>query len=333
MSPLNFRIFIRRLCWATLGVSSALVTAAAHGDTLRLQSGEVLIGTIVSRTPTEITFDSKALGRISVPAAGVEIVGNAPESAGTAAAPAAAPSSTRGTGAAPAPETKPWVRRILRLPDAFSGSIETGVDSLNADVRMRDYIVEASFGWKDEKNEVQTHSAYEKMTVDGFKVTDTHDESLRYIRRLGARWVWLSQADWRHDTNQGIAHRLDLIGIPGFYLVKNDRLRLLAGIGPSYEWRKWDLPGATVARRFNAAGYELFNVTLTPTLSFRQTFLGYVDPKETDETRYVFEAGLIQRLSAGLSLILTYNRRFESNPPPRAVENRERVLTKLGYEF
>lgn len=313
-----------------LAGATTLLAAASRAETLRLASGEVLIGRIVERTEATITFESNALGRLSVPAVSVTIVAGADE----APAPPSTPSQAA-VPAAPEPAAPPmsWMRKKLALPAAFSGSIELGADVLTTDVKMRDYIVEASFGWKDGKNEYQTYHAYEKVTVDGTQVTDTHDEGVRWIRHLHPRWMWLSQADWRHDASQGIDYRVDLVGVPAFYFFKSERFRLLGGVGPSYEWRQWDVPGAPLVDQFNVAAYEVMNFGLTSSLSLRQTFLGYVKPGSTDDYRYVFDVSLRHQLSAGLSLILSYNQRHESNPPPGGVEKQERFMTKLGYQF
>ena len=325
-----------RLVLLALGIG--LCANTARPDTLQLPTGEILKGRVVERSDTTILFDSNGLGRISVPAKGVEVSRDEPATAAKSPSRPLVAESSPMPATPPAPSAKPqppqsWVRQALRLPPQFTGMIDIGADVLNSDVNMRDYVVDAGFGWKNGKNEYATHHAYERMTVNGAKTTDTHDESLRWIRHIDPRWMFLSQADWRHDGNQGVQYRTDLIAVPGYYFFKYDRWSLLGGVGPSYEWSKWMTPGAKPMHRFNVAAYEVFRFQLTKTLALRQTFLGYDDPKDTADTRYVLDVNLRQRLGAGLSLILNYDRRHDSRPAPRSVTDQDRLTTKLGYEF
>lgn len=327
----------------------ALVVIAAGGlglglkaETLRLPGGEVLIGRVVERTPTTIVFESRTLGRISVPAAGVEIVSDAGAPAQMTKAAAVAPSGAApgnvpppGGPGGPPPES--GLRRLWKLPEAFSASIDLGIDQMDTDVKARNYTAEVTMGWKTQKYEYQTYSSYEKVEILGINATNTRVHSGRAIRHINERWMWLSQLDWRHDETQGIAWRVDAVSLPAYYFIKSDRFSLLGGAGPAYEWRRWAassaVPAPKMEEQFNLAAYEVFRWKLTPALSFHQTFLGYVDPGDSDNHRSIFEANLRQRLPAGLSLMLHYEYRKESNPAPLAVETQKRFVTKLGYEF
>ncbi len=307
-----------------------LLAGSLAADTLRTPTGETLVGRVVEQTPTTIVFESKALGRITVAAAGVEVMReNAPAASAAPAAPVAS-----GAAAAPPAEPSPsWVRKKLKLPAAFTGGVEFGVEALNSVVKTRSYMFEANFGWKSGDNEFQTHDAYEDQVFNGQYAKHTYEHGVRWIRHLGPRWDWLSQADWRRDQAQGIDYRVDVVGVPAYNFFKTDRFSLLGGVGVNYEWRRWELPGAEAVARANVAGYEVIRYRITKTLSLRQTFLGYAVAHNTDEYRYQFFVGLRQQLSAGFSLNMSYDRRHESDPPPGTVADKDRFFTNIGYEF
>ncbi len=331
-----------------------LIAAGALGlelsaETLRLPGGEVLIGRIVERSATTIVFESKTLGRLSVPAAGVEVVPDkeapAPvtKTAATAPASGAAPGSVPPPGGPGGPPPESGLRKLWKLPEAFSASIELGIDQMDTDVKARNYTGEVNLGWKTPKYEYQAYSSYEKVEILGVNATNTRVHSGRAIRHINPRWMWLSQLDWRHDESQSIAWRVDAVSMPAYYFIKNDRFSLLGGVGPAYEWRRWMAAPPTPAvpipptpkmeEQFNIAGYQVFRWKITPSLSFHQTFLGYIDPNDSGNHRTLVEANLRQRLPAGLSIMLHYEYRKESNPAPTAVEEQKRFVTKLGYEF
>lgn len=321
--------------------------AGLRADTLRLPGGEVLIGRVVERNATTIVFESKTLGRLSVPAAGVEIVPDAgapaPVTKAAATSPGATPASQPPPGGPGGPPPQSGLRKLWKLPEAFSAEVQLGIDRMDTDVRARNYTAEVTAGWKTPKYEYQAYSSYEKVQILGINATNTRVHSGRAIRHLNERWMWLSQLDWRHDESQGIAWRVDAVSMPAYYFIKSDRFSLLGGAGPAYEWRRWMPEPPTPARpfpptpqleeQFNVAGYQVFRWKITPALSFHQTFLGYVDPDDSGNHRTLVEANLRQRLPAGLSLMLHFEYRKESNPAPLAVETQRRFVTKLGYEF
>ncbi len=321
---------LRGVGWR-VAAAAVLIGSAHAAETLRLSSGEILIGRTIERTAGMIVFESETLGRLRVPAASVQSEnGPAPAPVG-----GPAPSSQPPVVAAdpaPAPSGS-WVRRKLSLPAAFTGSVEFGADVLSAEADMRNYHFEAGFGWKDEKNEYATYHLYDYVSVDGVQAAKTHDEGARWIRHLNSRWMLLGQADWRSDESQQLDYRVDTVAVPAFYVWKQKRSALLAGVGPAHEWRRWLVPGAATVSHWNVAAYEVLRFGLTPTLSLRQTFLAYVDPQDRDDYRYVFDVVLRQQLTAGVSLILNYNRREESRPAPGIVREQDRLMTKLGYEF
>lgn len=327
-----------RPSWGRFGMLASISflvfsSTMLSGDVLRLPNGEVLVGKVLDRNASVIVFDSQMLGRVSVPAAGVEIqssesvVAEKTQVKPQSVQPAAAAMANR-----PQPEPS-WIRKQFGLPAAFGGNIDVGVDMLNADQEVRNYRVEAGFSWKTETNEFATYHAYESMRVNNVQATKTHDEGLRWIRHLPPRWMLLGQVDWRSDENQGVDYRVDAVFVPSFYFWKADRFQLLGGVGMSHEWRRWMFVNTELDSHFNYAAYQVMRFKLTPTLSLRETLLAYMDVDDTDNRRSVFDVTLRQRLSAGLSLMLNFNNRYESNPAPRTVKRQERLMTKLGYEF
>lgn len=319
----------------------AALLPGLRAETLRLPGGEVLIGRVIERNATTIVFESKTLGRLSVPAAGVEVVpdgeATAPVTKTAAAAPSATPGGAPPPGGPGGPPPQSGLRKLWKLPEAFSAEIQLGIDKMDTDVKARNYTAEVTMGWKTPKYEYQTYSSYEKVEILGINATNTRVHSGRAIRHINERWMWLSQLDWRHDESQGIAWRVDAVSMPAYYFIKNDRFSLLGGAGPAYEWRRWApspvVPRPPMEEQFNVAGYQVFRWKILPALSFHQTFLGYVDPDDSSNHRTLVEANLRQRLPAGLSLMLHYEYRKESNPAPLAVETQKRFVTKIGYEF
>lgn len=311
-----------RFLWVPICLT--LLASSVFADRLDLESGEILIGQILSENEHSITIDSAALGVVTVNLAGATIVRD------EIVVSQETVSSIEATE--PASESRNnWLRRTV--PRSITGSLDIGLDMSNSDVKVRSYMFEAGLRWKVEENEVQTRHYYEYLSIDGNRATDTYENSVRWIRTLSPRWILLSQGNWLRDEGKGIDYRVDVLSVAGYYFVKSEKITLLGGIGPAYEWERWDRLGEEGSETFNIAAYELFRYRFTPQLTFEQIFLGYVSPSHAHDRRHHVEASLRQMLTPSMSIGLKYSLDYDNTPPPGYPKDQDRLTATIGYDF
>ena len=337
-----------------LPLALLLLPLVAGGATIRMPNGETLVGEVLERDGNTLVFRSESFGVLRLDAASVSLV-DEPVAAEPALPMASAPgaATTPGMAADVTPaiaKPRSLFRRLVPLPENFSGNLSLGADLLRSEVDVNNYMAELNLGWTTEANEFQTYHYYEYALVGvdvapGVRVeqrnTDEFEHAVRWIRHLGDRWILLSQANWSRDEIKQIDYAVDVLVVPGYYLIKTDNTRLLLGVGPSYGWEAFDIPDGEEMSRFRIALYQLFRHKFTPRLTLEQTFLGYYGLEDLEvaagesSSDYSFSAQvkLSQMLTDFLSINIKYTYDLDSTPAPTVDKVKTRLITMLGYEF
>lgn len=306
---------------------SALPLSAAD---LLMPNGERLKGEVVERTAGTILFQSDSFGLVTVPAEGVVVT------EGTPSAPAATSGSIPVPRGNPAPTDTPssgWLRGWLNLPPRFEATLSLGLDLLRSEVDVDNYTAQLDTKWVGERNEFQTYHQYQYGNVEGTRTDDEYENAARWIRHLGDDWIFLSQANWLSDRVKSIDYEVNVVAVPAYYLIRSDRTTLLGGLGAGHRWERFDVAGEDVESHFNVIAYQLFRRKFTDRLSFEQTFLGYLNPGNSDDRSFVFEATLQQMLTRLLSINLKYSHEFDHTPAPGVDETKARTMLMMGYHF
>lgn len=182
-----------------------------------------------------------------------------------------------------------------------------------------DFQVTGAYG----ENEVESTN-----TVDGVETTTTEDQQsvgeitalAKYGRLLSERAYVGAQADFLHDALQDIRYRVTL-GVPfGYFLIKDDNLRLNVEAGPSYTFSRVgiDTEEGRRGEENDSAGWFVgqrleWDISETAKFfeqvryngSFESGDLGDRSFSASDNYYVVAEAGLEAALSSSMSLVVS----------------------------
>jgi len=290
---------------------------SARGDTVKTPNGETLNGTIIQTTEAFILFRSASFGEIKIPRTpGTEFTRSAAAAPAASAALAGAPAGPAG---APPPPPPSLIKSMLSLSDRWSAELEANLLIQNDTFKFTSRGTELTIGYKvpnetkpaQPRHEFGLFGAYNFQKVIDTVVGENSEVALRYFFQPLTPWMLVSQADWTRDRINGIDFRSHVIAVPSYRFIDSKSARLLVGVGPSFNSESLIVSsGPTVLNKesgFRVAFYQLFQQTITPGLTFRQTLLilgRAKDPGDTYNLR--FDASLRRMLTRHLSISLSY---------------------------
>jgi putative salt-induced outer membrane protein YdiY len=335
---------------------------SARADTIKMANGESLQGTVVQETSEFILFRSASFGEINIRrTAGMVIdrtsaptatVAQSTSPAAGTSAPATPAGPASGPAGAPPPPTPSLVTQVLGLSDRWSVELEANLLVQNDKFHATSRGTELTIGYKvpnatkpaQARHEYGLFGAYNFQKVNDTVVGENTEIAVRYFFQPISRWLLVSQADWTRDRINGIESRSHIIAVPSYRLIDTKPTRLLAGIGPSFlSDTQIVSTGPDVTHKesgFRLAFYELFQQTITPALTFRQTLLVLGRPRDPNATYNLrFEASLRRMLTQHLSLNLAYDYVRDDNDfilpdnTPFPSESIATLKLMLGYRF
>jgi hypothetical protein len=291
---------------------------SARGDTVKTPNGETLNGTIIQTTEAFILFRSASFGEIKIPRTpGTEFTRSAAAAPAASAALAGAPAGPAG---APPPPPPGLIKSIFSLSDRWSAELEGNLMIQNDSFKVTARGTELTIGYKVPNatkpsqpfHDFGLFGAYNFQKVNDTVVGENSEFALRYFYQPLSSWLLVSQADWSRDRINGIDFRSNVIAVPAYRFIDSKSARLFAGFGPSFNSESTIISSSPNGLReessFRVAFYQLYQQTITPGLTFRQTLLLLSRPKDPGDTYNLrLGASLRRMLTPNLSLSLSYN--------------------------
>lgn len=337
-----------------LAVLFFMAGAVVRADVLTLSNGDKLKGKLVENEDGVITFKSDILGEISIPAgkAKVEVELTPEEKAALAKAdeekkkaeaankPKATdfkPVELRAAARAPSQATKVddtgWINRI-----------EFGLTSQRGRWDKLEIYLRTENNRRTPKVEVRFLNRYTYGEVDGEVSADSFISNLRFRRTLTGR-LFL-QSNTRYERNRITLAKADAeqgIGF-GCNLFSNKAMNLAAGVDGALRYRSYyprangtvDPAGTSSAMNF----FQDLSLAINPRFSLTQDFVAVVNPEDSNDRKFNFNAGLVGKLSRAFNITtrveLEYNKAL--NPERRSgrlidMRYHQRIVTTLGYVF
>lgn len=324
---------------------------SARGDTVKTANGETLNGTIIQTSEDFILFRSASFGEIKIPRApGTEFTRSSSSAlAGAPAGPAGAPNSP---ASAPPPPPPGLFRSMFSLSDRWSAELEANLMIQNDKFKVTARGTELTIGYKvpnatkpaQPLHDFGLFGAHNFQKVNDTVVGENSEFALRYFYQPLSSWLLVSQADWSRDRINGIDFRSDVVAVPAYRLIDSKSARLFAGFGPSFNSESTIISSSPNGLReessFRVAFYQLYQQTITPGLTFRQTLLLLSRPKDPGDTYNLrLGASLRRMLTPNLSLSLSYNYLLTDNDyvladkTPLPSESISTLKLMLGYRL
>lgn len=307
-------------------------------DQIRLKSGDLLRGTIVSSENGVVTIDHPELGLIGIPLAKIESYCPIPPSAanpsGGAAtgAPDATPAVTAttqgtvGTAAPPeAPEPLDTGDWKVHLGFALAGNF-----AVNDEVTLR-----GSIGAKRETtSDKTTLEAEYYYRLFNSQVTDNNvlAKALQEWNFGDSPWLVFVQGQYQYDEFQPWTHRVSLYAGPGYRVLHDETMDLTFRLGAGATYENGDVnkvePEALFAEDWTwriSRRQELnLNTSIAPNVK------DFSDYRVQSQFEYRF---LLDESKRGLSLTAGLRDIFLSRPAPDAKANELRIYAGLRYDF
>jgi putative salt-induced outer membrane protein YdiY len=216
-----------------------------------------------------------------------------------------------------------------------TANINASVAKGNSDTLLVGAAIKTLKKW--EKNEValgaDTTYGNNRDQASGLRTTTAQNYGAfaQYNRLITERWYFAALVDGRQDRIAGVNYRVSLAPSAGYYAVKNDTFTLSFEAGPGFIFES--LKGAGTENYLALRLAENFRWKINERASLQQKF-EYL-PKVEDFGNYVanFDLTLSSKITEKLSVNVTFQDFYRSEPAPGRKENDLRLLAGLGYTF
>lgn len=306
---------------ARAALAAVLLAAAApsvRGDDVELDTGERLVGTVLSRTEKEIVLDHPVLGKVTIPAARV--------------ARAATPSGEAVPVAPPPPPPAPeW---------KFQG--EVGVNGTEGNVDNQDLRAAVQALYESPEHRWRFGAGWMRSETEDVKTKDqSYVEGTKDFLYAGSPWFWFLTAriDW--DDFQIWDHRFGGGAGVGYTAYDTDTFKLRFRAGANYVKESGidddllDDPDAYDDSRIEGLfGAESFwKINDTQSIEARVTY--YPDFDETSEYRIVSSLAWAVNLNAtgSLALKVGLEDEYDSHRVDPAEKNEFKYFAALLFKF
>jgi len=342
-------IINRRSSVALTALLLALTGTSLRADDIRLASGEILSGKVLSTDAKTVRFLHPVLGELSLPAAQITILPkdaaaraaalkNAPAPMTPEAIAAANPASAQvNPNPAPAPTPAPTPAKP-KDPESFwegwKGTVDLGLNGSAGN--SENFSLRGAVGLKrtTEPMETAVNFSYIYATDDGRATKSRAEASIRNDWLFkDSPWGFFAQGKFEFDDFQSWLYRVSAFAGPSYTFIKNDTtlLRGRVGFGLSREiMRRADnaitpeaLAGLDFEHKLNDRTKVFANVDYLPSLKRFTTFR--IDSKAGLEILLDKDSGMNFKLGAA--------DRYQSNPGPGAKRNDIDYFATLGWNF
>ncbi len=318
------------------------VTAQA-GDRIELQSGEVLIGKVVSRGDRQLVVEHELLGQISLPHSVVKKVeigavkdGEVVVSTPKVARPKPKPKPKSKPQAPPKPnpgqmkalakdEKRKWLKDWkMKLSLGLTGTagntdgfnIRTGLKANKKDDAGA-WKLDATF-WFAEANGARSQNALEIGVQRDWKIKESP-------------WFWFVEGRYRTDEFKPYDHRLSVHGGLGYDMNKHGvpaKLRLGAGVT-----KEWGTADNRLKPESLFGGEFTWVINEKHSINFKSTL--YPNQEDFTEFRMITTADWTIKLdpSSGMSLKVGLWDEYETDVPKGFKNNDMRVFASVVIDF
>ena len=306
-----------------------LAAGPAWAEPIRLSNGDVIDGEIVARDGQTVTIEHPVLGRLTVPAAGVEAVGEGAAQASEAVE-AGEPEKVSDARAAFAGQ-KPGLfgGPVLR---GYDKQFDLGLTGTSGNSDTLSFF--ARFDAKSDapRTRTQFRLSYFLGSDDGDRTRNEADALVtRDWKVPDSPLFYFGRVTYEYDEFEPFEHRAGIFGGPGYAFVDREGLEVLGRIGGGAVYEAGEIDEL---RAEALAGVEVeWQVADDQALSFRNTI--YPSLADGGEFRNVTELSytIDVALDDGLGVKFAVENEYESQAPDDADQNDLKFLASIVYDF
>lgn len=220
--------------------------------------------------------------------------------------------------------------------EGFSGSVDLSLGYTSGNTEKEDYSLGSRVQWHKGAMTDFLLLSYSFGKVNGEKNTDKGFAHLRHIQQFRPRLAWEAYLQTEKDEFS----RLEYRGLAGgglrFTVYERENVGgAFLGIGGYYSEERIDSshPDGGTETLWRGSSYLLLKYQLSPNSVLGSTTYYQPSAEGADDYRLLEEAALQVKLTDRLSLVVSMNYRFDSDPP-QGVEKRDVTYnTSFSFEF
>jgi len=335
----------------TLILASLTLSAAVSAETLVLNNGDRITGSIVSIEKGIITFNSPLIGTITVPEDAATLEAPAPEVTPESAA-ATANEIVAGTDVdetaeatdaqkedvdavtASLNDAEDWVQSVK--PEGWTGKLTFGLSYLETDSET----LAMNFGFNGKKDAAPNHYKFD-MFYQYNKQTDQNGVEDKNLDKYGASvgydydfndWIFFSsELSYLRDMVKDINHQADLdLGV-GFHVIKEEHMTL--NIIPAYTLQYKEAEGVSQKWYHLATLKENFHYDFSEIVRLEQSASASIAPADTSDYQYKVNVALISKLADWIDASISYQLSFDNTVGTGGTKQEQQVIFGLGVPY
>lgn len=319
-----FEIFcpwvLPRICLTAIAMI-LLAVSVAGADEVKLVGGDVLRGTVVEQTDTQVILEHSALGLVQIPREKITsvVVGESTSQEGGGAAPAEKTEKER-------PEKRDrdvdWKSHVELAFNSSAGNTDT--QSLRIGGRSRR---------RTPHTRLNLSTAYYLSASDG--VRDNNRFTLGATQDwfiAESRWFYFAEGRYDYDEFESWEQRIAAHGGPGYNLIEMDNfdMDLRAGIGPRREFGSED----AAWKPEGLVGFDIeWKITKRQSVDLNSRFYPIVNDIRDYRTRTTAHWKLKVAPESDLSVTAGVVHEYQSVVDPGLDKNDIRIFTGVQYDF
>lgn len=342
------------------GLLFALLAAlpAFGRDELRFPNGDRISGKVMGQEAGKIRFLSEALGELEIPAQGVEVALDVPDSPVEALVglppiieekPAPTPEAARPAEATQVkPATPASIKPAALVKDAarWKGKLEAGLKHNSGRNDRIDLSLRGEMEKKiDSKNQLRLEGRLLYAEAGERIITDLKDGSIRWRRDVSPRMFLQAQSSaYADEVKQVDINAEQNIGL-GYKLLDRDRHVLNFGAGVTGQYRESTLSEDGWAYLIEA--FQDYTWRLNGRITVKQNASAYYSPPEFGTRNVLAKTGnsevgfyrlrlnstLQGKLTDRVSLNLRYEFEHDATIANPDLRDDQRITSSLGYAF
>lgn len=311
------------------------LTFAAGADEVRLQTGDVLKGQVVSQNAEQLVLDHPVLGKLMLPMKQVAAVQReaAPAAVVEGAAPAAADPEAQARAAAAAEAIAQHEHWFDRFRKEWKSRFEMGASITQGNSESVNLYLAANTKRENKLYRTKFDAGYNRASKGGdvtqneFTFGAANDWLIP-----DSRWFWFANGRYEYDDFESWRHRLSAAGGIGHETIKTPRVQWLnrMGLGAALEIGGQDdeiIPEGFLGTEFN------WKITDSQTLAL--TTIYYPDLTDPMEFRLVSTAEWIIKFAddTNVSLKVGLKNEYESEVDPNKEHNDLKIYSAIVVDF
>lgn len=283
-----------------------LITTSLHAHEIQLTNGDRISGKIVSETDSQVTIDTRAMGRVTIDRNFIK----------TEEAAKPAVSADSGSDIA-------WKKELSVGYSQSGGNTEKSLANVGVNVSRKTSHDEWSGKY------TAYYSSSEKR-MDGRKFYGM----LRYAYSYGQnlKWYHFYKLEGDQDRFSNIDYRISPQTGLGYWFADRKDWKALAEMAVGFEHTNYrdntesDNEAILVPRGF-------FEKQLTDSFSLREDAYLYPSLSDVGEYRLRSESSLVGKINEQMSWKLSFQDDYDSDPGGSAKKNDYRLVTSIDYNF